>query len=161
MFNSPRGDLLWVDCFRRWLEIPDQPKLLEKVYQKHQFKSIGIEAVASNRGLFQFAKRLNLNALEMTPKGLDKLAHAQGGIILAEGGGLWRRAVAAGGGCRAGVSSRCGVSELLQFTGTDADEHDDLVDILSYACDTRAKLPSGASGGAPSVWKPSGKMVVR
>lgn len=151
--NSPRGDLLWVDCFRRWLEIPDQPKLLEEVYEKHQFKSIGIEAVASNRGLFQFAQRLKLNALEMNPKGLDKLAHAQGGLILAEGGGLWLPA----DGAVPGFPLDAVVSELLQFTGTDADEHDDLVDLLSYACDMRPRVGHGVGSSAPGMWKPTGR----
>ena len=56
---DPRGDLVWLACYREQIEIPDQPKLLQAVYERHKFKTIGIEAVASNRALFQFAQRLH------------------------------------------------------------------------------------------------------
>ncbi len=150
--NSPRGDLLWLDCVARRLEIPDQPKLLEEVYDRHKFKSIGVEGVASNVALFQFAQRLHLPAIRLDPKGLDKLAHAQGALILAEAGSLWLPDAAA----VPGFPLDDVLSELLQFTGTPEDEHDDLIDILSYAVDMRARTRVSAGGRAPSTWSPGG-----
>lgn len=149
--NSPRGDLLWLDCVRRWVEIPDQPRLLDEVYRRHKFKSIGIEAVAANRALLQFAQRQHLAALAMDPKGLDKLAHAQGGLILAEGGGLWLPDPASA----PAFPLDDVLSELLQFTGTPEDEHDDCVDSLSYAVDLRPRIGTGG-GGRPGVHMPAG-----
>jgi predicted phage terminase large subunit-like protein len=140
--NTPRGDLIWVDCIRRQVEIPDQPKLLQEVYDKHQFRFIGIEAVASNASMYQFATRMNLNALKCTPKGQDKLTHAQGAIILAEGGKLWLP----GPGAVTGFPIEEVANELLSFTGTTEDDHDDALDSLSYACDIRPRLIGSLSG---------------
>lgn len=135
---TPRGDLVWRDCVRRQVEIPDQPKLLQEVYDKHRFRCIGIEAVASNRSMFQFAQRLHLNALPLTPKGQDKLAHASGALILCEAGGLWLPDE----GQVKGFPLDEVVAEMLAFTGTDADDNDDCVDVVSYACDMKPKVSS-------------------
>src|SRR5262249_22363344 len=148
--STPRGDLLWLDCVRRRVEIPDQPRLLQEVYERHRFKSIGIEAVAANPALCQFAQRLHLAALAMDPKGLDKLSHAQGGPSLAEGGGAGLPDAAA----VPGFPLDAVLAELLQFTGGPEDEHDDVVDTLNYAVDMRSRVSSG--GGKPGVWKPRG-----
>lgn len=150
--GTPRGDLLWMSCTRRQVEIPDQPKVLQEVYDRHRFKSIGIEAVAANRALFQFAQRLHLAALPMDPKGLDKLSHAQGGLILAEAGGLWLPDAKAAPDFPLDVV----VSELLQFTGGPEDDHDDVIDTLSYAVDMRPKVMSSGSS-RPGIWKPTGR----
>lgn len=149
--NSPRGDLLWWDCVRRQLEIPDQPKMLEEMYEKHNFRSIGIEAVASNRAMFQFAQRLKLPALELSPKGLDKLAHASGALILVEAGTLWLPDPSA----IPGFPLDTVIDELVQFQGTPADQHDDIVDTLSYAVDMRPKVSTiGGGGRAPTAHAP-------
>lgn len=134
--TTPRGDLIWLDCIRRQADIPDQPKLLQEVYAKHKFRFIGIEAVASNSSMYQFAERLFYNPRRLTPKGQDKLAHAQDAIILAEQGRLWLPAPNA----VAGFPIEEVVNELVEFTGTDADEHDDVLDSLSYACDMMKKM---------------------
>lgn len=133
---SPRGDLIWLDCLRRQVDIPDQPKLLEEVYAHHRFSIIGIEAVGANRSMYAFAKTMSFNTIQLTPKGMDKLAHAQGALILAESGSLWlpdRNEVR-------GFPIDEVESELLQFTGGPDDEHDDVIDVLSYACDMRQKI---------------------
>ncbi|HYH63585.1 MAG TPA: hypothetical protein VD866_02700 [Urbifossiella sp.] len=149
--NSPRGDLLWLDCVARRLEIPDQPKLLEEVYARHKFKSIGVEAVASNRALFQFAQRQHLAAIPLDPKGLDKLAHAQGALILAEAGSLWLPDPVA----VPGFPLDDVLNELLQFAGTKEDAHDDLVDVLSYAVDMRPRVGAASGGAAPFAVDPA------
>lgn len=149
--NSPRGDLIWLDCVRAQLEIPDQPKLLEDVYLKHKPRSIGIEAVASNRALFQFAQRLRLPVRQLNPKGQDKLAHASGAMIVAEAGGLWLPDPSA----VKGFPAREVMDELIQFTGSPADLHDDVVDTLSYAVEMRPQVSSGGSS-PPSSYAPSG-----
>lgn len=149
--NTPRGDLLWIDCVRQWLEIPDQSKMVDDVYKKHDFRSIGIEAVASNRAMFQFAQRLQLPALPLTPKGQDKLAHASGALVLVEAGSLWLPDPSAVPGFPLDLV----IAELLQFTGTGADEHDDIVDTLSYAVDMRPKVSTAGGGRAPTVHTPN------
>ena len=152
--TSQRGDLLWLDCVRRQVEIPDQPKLLEEVYRKHRFTAIGIESVASNRAMFQFAQRLHLAAIPMNPKGLDKLAHAQGALITAENGSLWLPAE----GEVEGFPTDAVKTELLQFTGDPKSGlRDDIVDSLSYACDLRPRFaqPVGGAGAVPTVYTPA------
>lgn len=149
--GTPRGDLIWLDCAFGQLEIPDQPKLLEEVWQKHRYKSIGIEAVAANRAMFQIAQRMQLNALPLDPKGLDKLSHAQGALVLAEGGGVWLPAADAAPGFPLDQV----LTQLLQFTGTPEDDHDDIVDTLSYAADLRKRVVS-LPGAAPGVYSSGG-----
>jgi len=141
---TPRGDLVWVDCIRKQVDIPDQPKILVEVYTKHQFRSIGIEAVASNQSMFQFAQRLHLNAKRLSPKGQDKLAHAQGAIILAESGGLWLPDQ----GQVPGFPLEEVVNELVSFTGSDADTNDDVVDCVAYACDMRQSVSAFGFGSS-------------
>ena len=138
---TPRGDLVWLACYREQVEIPDQPKVLQKVHDAHKPKAIGIEAVASNRSMFQFAQRLGLTAIPMTPKGLDKLSHAQGGLIHAEQAQLWLP----GPGVVPAFPLDEVRAELLQFTGTPEDERDDIVDTLSYAVDLKPRFYQPAS----------------
>lgn len=148
---TPRGDLIWLDCIRDRLEIPDQPKLLHAAWERHKFRTIGVEAVASNRGLFQMAQRCGLPAVELNPKGLDKLAHAQGGLIEAEQGRLWLP----GPGEVPHFPLDAVLSELLQFTGTKADDHDDCVDVLSYAMDMKPRWMQNLLGaGKPGIYQP-------
>lgn len=150
---TSRGDLIWLDCFRDRLEIPDQPKLLRAAWERHKFKTVGVEAVASNRGLLQMAERCGLPAVPLTPKGLDKLAHAQGGLIEAEQGRLWLP----GPGEVPDFPLDTVLSELLQFTGTKADEHDDCVDVLSYALDMKPRWMQGVHGaGKPGLYNSGG-----
>lgn len=150
--NSPRGDLLWVDCVKRQLEIPDQPKLLEEVWAKHKPRAMGIEAVASNRAMLQFAQRMRLPATQLNPKGQDKLAHAAGAMILAEAGHLWFPDPSA----VRGFPLEEVTNEMLQFTGTPADVHDDVVDTLSYAVEMRPRTGTLPASSAPSTYAPSG-----
>lgn len=148
---TPRGDLVWLDCTRRQVEIPDQPKLLEALHDKHRPKGVGIEAVASNRGMFQFAQRLGLAAIPLTPKGLDKLSHAQGALIHAEQGQLWLP----GPGVVPDFPLDEVRAEFLQFTGTDADANDDCVDSASYAVDMKPRFCRATQRSAPA-FVPSG-----
>jgi hypothetical protein len=129
------------------------------VYAKHHFRSIGIEAVASNQSMFQFSQRLHMNAMRLTPKGMDKLAHAQGAIILAEAGGLWLPAE----GEVPGFPLEDVINELVSFTGTAADDRDDVVDCVAYACDMRPRVTyfgSGSSDLAPA-WRDPTKVPGR
>jgi predicted phage terminase large subunit-like protein len=150
--NTPRGDLVWVDCIRRQVDIPDQPKLLEEVYRKHRFKAIGIEAVASNQSMFQFAQRMMLPAVRLTPKGQDKLAHAQQAMILAEQGMVWLPCPSA----NPTFPFDEVLAELTLFTGTKADRNDDVADALSYGCDMRLKMKymSGGAAESPGSFNP-------
>lgn len=155
--NTPRGDLIWIDCYRRQVEIPDQPKLLQEVYDKYRFNFIGIEAVASNASMYQFAQRMNLNALKCTPKGQDKLTHAQGAIILAESGLLW---LPAPNEVRNFPLEEV-VNEIVSFTGTPQDEHDDALDTLSYACDIRPRLVYTGGATERPGWYDTRRSAIR
>ena len=130
-YATQRGDLIWLDCIRRQIDIPDQPKLLGEVYEKHRFRIIGIEKVASNQSMYQFAERLGMNPVRLNPKGQDKLAHAQNAIIAAEAGRLW---LPEPGEVR-GFPYADIEAELTTFTGTKVDQHDDICDGLSYGVD--------------------------
>jgi len=106
------------------------------VYAKHHFHFIGIEAVASNQSMFQFAERLGLNPARLTPKGQDKLAHAQGAIIAAEAGRLWLP----DHGTVKGFPHADIEAELTSFTGTSDDQNDDICDVLSYGVDMQKRI---------------------
>jgi phage terminase large subunit-like protein len=153
--TTPRGDLLWLGCILGQVEIPDQPKMLDEAFKRFGWKWIGIEAVASNRALFQFAVRKGLSAIECTPAGLDKLAHAQGAIIEAEQGRLWLPAKDA----VPDFPFDAVESQLLQFTGTKADVHDDIVDSLSYAVDLKPRAMAGMMSRPPAPHTPKGSML--
>lgn len=143
-----RGDLLWLGCERERLEIPDQPKLLASGFERYRWKTIGVEAVASNRALFQMAQRLGLAAFPLTPKGLDKLAHAQGAIVEAEQGRVWLP----GPGEAPDFPLDAVLAELLTFDGKGAG-HDDVVDTLSYMVDRKPFVMTGSGkSAAPSAW---------
>lgn len=140
--NTPRGDLVWVDCIRRQVDIPDQPKLLAEVCAKHKLMAIGIEAELSNRAMYQFAERMMLPVVRMTTKGKDKLARANIAMIHAEAGRIWIPEQSA----NPSFPVDDVLAELSLFTGTKKDRRDDCVDVLSYGCELREKLGYATMG---------------
>jgi phage terminase large subunit-like protein len=145
LFNvSPNGNLVWRACYRRQIDIPEQPQLLNEVRMRYDYKFIGIETVASNRGMFQHAQKMGLNAVPLNPSGRDKLSHAQTALILARAGGLWLPAHSQ----VAEFPMDAVEMELLSFTGDDKlDDHDDIVDTLSYAAELKQDLQYLVGGG--------------
>lgn len=135
-YATPRGDLIWLDCIRRQVDIPEQPKLLGEVFAKHNFHFIGIEAVASNQSMFQFAERLGMQPARLSPKGQDKLAHAQAAIIAASNGRIWLPEP----GVVKGFPHADIEAELTSFTGTSDDQNDDICDACSYGVDMQKRI---------------------
>lgn len=153
--TSPRNDLVWVGCRREQLEIPDQPDVLAQEYRKHHMQWVGVESVLANTALFQFAKRTTMVVRKLDPKRQDKLTRATPAIVFAESGRLWLpdRETAR----RINFPLDAVIAELTAFTGDeDRDEHDDIVDNLSYAVRCQQMGGTG-SGGAPGIHKPSGR----
>lgn len=152
---TPRGDSLWIGCRLAKLDIPDQPKLLMSEWNRHRWASIGIEAIAANRSLFQMAERLGLPAAPMT-KNVDKLAHAQGALIEAENGRLWLP----GPGEEPDFPLDTVLTQLKQFSGTAADKNDDIVDTLSYWVQRKPGL-TPVLNAAPTAYVPQGPLDSR
>jgi hypothetical protein len=145
---SPRGDLLVLDGFHERLDIPDQPELLARANAKWPgVTAWGIEAVGSNRAMFQFAKKMFLNAVPMNIKG-EKLVKAQPAIIRASQGGIWLpedNAVP-------GFDVPGLLEELVRFTGQ-AGGQDDRADCIAQGCHMLPTLPTmrGAIGTPKAV----------
>lgn len=122
---TPSGDLVWVDCHRFRLEIPDIVPQIKQMYAQHRPMFVAVEAVASNRAVLQEAQRRAMVVREVSPRGQDKLVRARPAMIMAQTGKLWLPVKA--------HWLDDVVTELLLFKG-DGKTHDDAVDVLSYAC---------------------------
>lgn len=122
---TPDGHLIWVDCHRFRMEIPDILPQIQQVYSQWRPQFVAIEAVASNRAVLQHAMRTGMIVREVSPLGKDKLTRARPAMILAECGKLWLPR-------RAHWLDEV-ETEMLLFTG-DGKTHDDVVDSCSYAC---------------------------
>ena len=112
-----------------------------------QLTAWGIEAVGSNRAMFQFAKKMFLNAVPMNIKG-EKLVKAQPAIIRASQGGIWLpedNAVP-------GFDVPGLLEELVRFTGQ-AGGQDDRADCIAQGCHMLPTLPTmrGAIGTPKAV----------
>lgn len=123
---TPDRCLLWIDCIRFRLEIPDIVPQIQAVYGQYRPHFVGIEAVASNRGVLQLAMRTGMVVREVSPRGLDKLVRATPAMVLSESGRLWLPAD------RTHWLDEV-ITELLLFSGS-GETHDDIVDTCSYAC---------------------------
>lgn len=142
---SPWGDLVWLDCLRVKREIPDIVPEIQKVWAKWSPAFVGIEAIASNVAVYQWACRATSPVLIARPlnKGdKDKLIHATPAIVLASTHRVFLPAD--------GVDQRFPksdiLSELVRFTGDDKlDDHDDIVDTLSYATECMQGMPTLAN----------------
>lgn len=131
---SPWGDLVWLGCNRYQLEIPDIIPKVKEAYRRWQPSFVGIEAIAANRGVYQFACRETnpvMAVKQLDPKGREKLAHATAAIVLAESGRIYVPKYDS-----ADFELEDALSELTRFTGdVKQDDHDDVVDTLSYAAE--------------------------
>lgn len=144
---SPWGDFVWLDCLRVQKEIPDIVPLIQNVVSKWRPKYVAIEAVASNRAVLQLAERATnpiIPARGVDPMGKDKLVRATPAITIASAGRLWLPEESV----RGAFPTEEVLYELTRFTGTPADDHDDIVDSLAYAVEcegTVAKSPVAKS----------------
>jgi predicted phage terminase large subunit-like protein len=118
---SRAGDLFLLDVDRRQLEAPDQTKMMRAALDKHGLSFIGVESVAYQLSLSQYARRERIPVKKVTAKG-DKVARALTASTIMEAGQLyfpkwasWMPEVEA---------------ELYNFPGA---AHDDIVDTVAYA----------------------------
>lgn len=149
--SSPFNDLVSFGFHLEKLEIPDQPAVLEAFYRRHGLHWCGIEGVASNVALLQFAQRRQMVIRRLTPKapvqgaGKDKLSRAFPAIALAEAGRIWLPSAAAA--ARIGYPLKRVIDQLVSFTGVEGeDTNDDVVDNFSYAVEAYNAFPHISKG---------------
>jgi len=141
---SPRGDLVWLDCLCRQLDIPDQPKLLSEARAKWPFSVICIEANGANRSMFQFAQRLMMPAVPYNPGNRDKLVRAQSAITMASQGMVWLP----DRGMMPSFDVDACLEELVRFTGQSNNGRDDRCDCVAMAAELLPTMASRRMGQA-------------
>ena len=123
---TPANELLWLDCVRARVEVPDILPMLEKAHRKWGLAYLAIEGGGTQKAAYQLAKRSKLAVRELLPGNKDKLAQALPAIVLAESGRVFVPQ-----GAR-WVEDALG--ELTRFTGDPKkDAHDDIADCLAWA----------------------------
>jgi predicted phage terminase large subunit-like protein len=118
---APTGELFLLGMHRKRLEGPDQTKMMKEAIAQYGLRFIGVESVAYQLSLWQYARRERIAVKKITAKG-DKVARALTASALMEAGQLffpewapWKEALE---------------TELYNFPGG---AHDDIVDTVSYA----------------------------
>jgi phage terminase large subunit-like protein len=146
---SPTGDLVWLECYRFKAEIPDILPHIQRVARIWKPSFIAIEAVMSNRGVFQLAQR-SVNPIlpcrEVSPMGRDKRSRAIAASTLAKSGRIYLPAMPCPFHHVGQAPTRFPIdevlSELCRFTGDEKrDSHDDIVDTLAYAVECQQTRP--------------------
>lgn len=143
---TPRHDLVLLDAERFQAELPEQLPRVLAFYDRWKLAYVAIEAVAANNALFVIASRTRMAVKRLNPLGQDKLVRATQAIILAEAGRVWLPERNA----RPGMPLDDIEGEWYRFTGDDSkDDHDDSVDMLSYAAKILTDGPT--ADGAKAV----------
>lgn len=141
---TPWWELIWLDCVRGRWEIPDILPKIEAAYKLHSASFVGIESVASNSAVFQYANRTPMAVRPLNPGGVDKLVRATPAITMASTGRIWLPDDA--------PWLNDVETEVLRFTGDEKqDLHDDVCDTLAYAAHTLAAMDDGQGVGEPFV----------
>lgn len=86
---TPDWHLIWRDCIRFQVEIPEIFPALKDAYAKYQPEFMGIEANGLNIGVFQGAQRLGLPIKPLQPRSMDKLVRATDAANRMEQGKIW------------------------------------------------------------------------
>lgn len=115
------GDLFLLGLDRRKLEGPDQTKMMKEAIKRYGLRFIGVESVAYQLSLWQYARRERIPVKKITAKG-DKPARALTASTMMENGQLFFPEWAP-------WLDELG-EELYNFPGA---AHDDIVDTVSYA----------------------------
>jgi hypothetical protein len=136
---SDRNELVWLGCNRFQKEQPDIIPILKSEYARWSPKFVGIEAVASNNGVFQHARREPMAVRPLSPLGKDKIVRATSAMILWADGRVWLPA----------DDPTFPVddvwAELQAFTGAEGGK-DDIADTLFYASEILLEQPTGQMG---------------
>ena len=139
---TPEARLVWWDCERAQLEIPDQVSRCQMSYRRHRPQFVAVEEVLNQRAHAQYLRRSTQPVMvvrSVGPRGRDKLDRALGAIQLVASGRLY-------------LPERHPTfpvdevkGELIRFTGLNDDEQDDCVDTLSYACECLSGVRMGGT----------------
>ena len=136
---TPDYELIFLDCERFRLEIPDIVPQIQQAYSLHGPQYVCIEAVAANRAVYQLARRTPMIVQEVSPLGQDKLVRATSAIAMAKDGRIWLPQWAP---WLDDVET-----ELFLFTGDDKqDAHGDVIDTISYAAKALEEFGPGNDG---------------
>lgn len=136
---TPDHDLCWLGCHRGQWEIPDIVPQIQSQYRRWRARVAGIEAVAANAAVYQFARRTAMVVTKVSPESRDKLVRATPAMSLAKDGRIWLPAPEAD----PTFPLEDVLAEVTRFTGDgDQDAHDDIVDTLSYAVELIDRLPT-------------------
>lgn len=129
--RTPWNDLVMLDALRFQAALPDIVPRIVGLADKWNVSGVWVEVVAANNGVFELLKVTHLPVRRLDTLGLDKLVRATTAINYAAEGRIWLPAA----GVRPGMPLDEIESELYRFTGDDKkDDHDDAVDMVSYAC---------------------------
>lgn len=143
---SPKGNLVWWRCRRFRADIPEIIPVIQRDYRFARPLFVGVEEVASNRAVGQLCRRSVdpiMIVRSLSPGGNDKLVRATPAITLAHDGRIFLP------GDDPGFPVEDVLSELCRFTGNEKeDDHDDIVDCLSYACSLLPTLGTHTGAGS-------------
>ncbi len=150
---TPEARLVWWDCYRDKMEIPEQLGICQSLYRQHKPQFIAVEEVLNQRAHAQFLRKSTAPVMivrSVNPKSRDKLDRALGAISLAASGRLFLP------DDHPLFPLEDVRGELVRFTGLTDDEQDDIVDTFSYACEClpSVRVTGGAgSGAAPFIYQ--------
>lgn len=149
---TPEAKLIWWDCYRDKMEIPEQLKVAQSLYRQHRPQFLAIEEVLNQRAHTQLLRQSTNPMMVIkgvSPMGKDKLTRALGAINLAASGRLYLPEN------NPLFPLEDVKSELICFTGLTDKEQSDIVDTLSYCVQILPMVRGGLSheggGSAPSI----------
>jgi phage terminase large subunit-like protein len=145
-----QNELILLDAVRFQARVPEiVPRLLAVWQQWRKPQGVWIEAVAANNAVYELARDTPMPARRLDPLGQDKLVRATPAINLAASARIWLPV----SGSVPGMPLDEIEAELYRFTGDDkVDDHDDAVDMVSYAARVLAEDDEGRGGIAPKVY---------
>lgn len=118
---TPERDLILLGVDRRQLEGPEQIGMMQRAMTQHKLRFIGVEAVAYQLTLLQYAKRANI-PVKAVRADKDKLSRALSGAVAMENGRIFLPEWAPW------------LSDFeAELYGFPTAPHDDQVDTLAYA----------------------------
>ena len=131
---TPRQELLWLDCHRARMEVPDIVPKIAELAQRHEAGFVGIEDSGFQIAVIQEARRRPSmpEVVALKTEGKGKLVRATVAINRVQSGTVWFPLAA--------PWLEDVEAELLRFTGDEKqDAHDDVVDTLAYAAQILAR----------------------
>lgn len=148
---SPRANVVWTHLHRDKHEIQEQVTTCQRLYRMFRPQFVAVEMVLNQRALGQLLQRSTNPVMvvkPVSPLGKDKLNHAAGFIALAASKRIFLPETQSDPWPEA-------IDELVRFTGTSEDEHDDVCDVGSFMADVLPFVRPGFNPGTsskPPIW---------